>query len=107
MAGRLIDLPVTIENDVPADPPGAGPQIAYHAHRDTVAELAASFAGLTAADLPDGEGWAVERAQLSTHNGTHIDAPYHYASTQDGALPGGTRPLSIPRGAGRPRATHR
>jgi hypothetical protein len=34
-------------------------------------------------DLPDGEGWAVELVQLSTHNGTHLDAPYHFHSTMD------------------------
>jgi kynurenine formamidase len=26
---------------------------------------------------------AVERARISTHNGTHVDAPYHYASTMN------------------------
>jgi kynurenine formamidase len=31
-------------------------------------------------DLPDGEGWAFEIVQLSTHNGTHMDAPVHYQS---------------------------
>ena len=34
-------------------------------------------------DLPDGEGWAIERIKISTHNGTHLDAPYHFASTMD------------------------
>ena len=43
--------------------------------------------GLTPADLPDGEGWGHERIDISTHNGTHLDAPYHFASTMDGGKP--------------------
>ena len=34
-------------------------------------------------DLPDGQGWAMETVQLSTHNGTHLDAPYHYHPTMN------------------------
>jgi kynurenine formamidase len=30
--------------------------------------------------LPDGEGWAFEIVQLTTHNGTHMDAPMHFHS---------------------------
>ena len=41
------------------------------------------FPGLREQDLPDGEGWAIERVRLSTHNGTHLDAPWHFASTMD------------------------
>ena len=41
--------------------------------------------------MPDGEGWAIERIDISTHNGTHLDAPYHFASTMDG----GKRALRI------------
>jgi kynurenine formamidase len=37
--------------------------------------------------LPDGEGPAVERVTISTHNGTHLDAPWHFASTMDGGKP--------------------
>ncbi|QNE32925.1 cyclase family protein [Sphingomonas sp. NBWT7] len=91
MARRLLDLSITLDNDTVADPPGTQPRISYSAHHDTVAQVAASFPGLAAADLPDGQGWAVERADLSTHNGTHMDAPYHYHATQDAALPGGAR----------------
>jgi kynurenine formamidase len=42
------------------------------------------FPGLTASDLPGGEGWAIERLNLSTHTGTHLDAPYHFHSTMGG-----------------------
>jgi kynurenine formamidase len=30
-----------------------------------------------------GQGWAVERLQITTHNGTHLDAPWHYHPTMD------------------------
>ena len=33
--------------------------------------------GLKKEDLPGGEGWFVERLQVATHNGTHLDAPFH------------------------------
>jgi kynurenine formamidase len=41
------------------------------------------FDGLKAEDLPDGQGWAVEMVQLSTHNGTHLDAPWHFHPTMN------------------------
>jgi kynurenine formamidase len=83
MARQIIDLSVALTNDVAADPPGLAPHVAYEAHRDTVGQLAAFFPGLTADDLPDREGWAIEHIRLSTHNGTHLDAPYHFASTMN------------------------
>jgi hypothetical protein len=39
--------------------------------------------GLKKEDLPDGQGWAVETVNLSTHNGTHLDAPYHFHPTMN------------------------
>ena len=41
------------------------------------------FPGLEEQDLPDGEGWAMEWIRLMTHNGTHLDAPYHFHSTMN------------------------
>ena len=42
-------------------------------------------------DLPDGEGWAIERVRITTHNGTHLDAPYHFSATMDASTPVGRR----------------
>jgi kynurenine formamidase len=83
MARKLIDISVPLENDVAADPPGRGPSIEYRDHRQGAAEAVQVFPGLQESDLPDREGWAVEAVRLSTHNGTHLDAPYHFASTMN------------------------
>jgi kynurenine formamidase len=83
MPRRIVDLSIPIENDVPSDPPGLEPKITYLKHTETVAQMASFFEGLDPSDMPDGEGWAVERVALSTHNGTHMDAPWHFHSTTD------------------------
>lgn len=85
MARRLVDLSIPITNDIISDPEQMRPQVTYSRHADTVPQMAAYFPGLTADDLPDREGWAVERVTLSTHNGTHMDAPWHFHSTTDQA----------------------
>lgn len=81
---KIIDLSVAIENDVPADPPGLGPRITYSDHAEGAEEMLRFFSGLTVADLPGAEGWAVEQLTLTAHNGTHLDAPWHFASTMNG-----------------------
>ncbi len=83
MARRLIDISVPLQNDVPADPPGNHPTIQYIDHQQGLPRMLQFFDGLTKEDLPDGQGWAVETVNLSTHNGTHLDAPYHFHPTMN------------------------
>jgi kynurenine formamidase len=83
---RFVDLSIAIEMGVPSDPPGMEPQIVYNNHADTVEIMAGYFPGLEKHHMPDGEGWATERVTLSTHNGTHMDAPWHFHSTTDHGL---------------------
>ncbi|HEY9792217.1 MAG TPA: cyclase family protein [Candidatus Obscuribacterales bacterium] len=35
-------------------------------------------------DLPEGEGWAEDDLAMSSHLGTHVDAPWHYGSKSEG-----------------------
>jgi kynurenine formamidase len=83
MKRRFVDLSIYLENDVISDPVPFGPKIQYHKHADTAGQIAGFFPGLKKEDLPDGQGWAVENVNLSTHNGTHLDAPYHFHPTMN------------------------
>jgi len=87
---RMIDLSIPIEMGVPSDPPELLPQIEYLDHKSMVPLFLSTFPGLQAEQLPDGEAWASEMISLCTHSGTHMDAPWHFASTMDGGRPART-----------------
>ena len=80
---RLVDISVALDNETPMDPPFQRFAIEYETHEGTAAGIAALFPGLRPDELPGGLGWAVERVSLSTHNGTHVDAPWHYHPTMN------------------------
>jgi kynurenine formamidase len=88
---RIVDLSMTLENGVPADPPGYEFSIRYRSHAETLPILRDRYNGLQADELPGAEAFALETVTLSTHNGTHVDSPWHYSST----MADGTRSRSI------------
>ena len=91
MPRRIIDISVALKGGIASDPPHMLPSITYVDHKQTAPLVTSLFPGLDAEQLPDGEGWAIERVAITTHNGTHFDAPWHFASTMDG----GKRALTI------------
>ena len=91
MARKFIDLSIYLENNVASDPPGYRPTIEYLDHQATAGDVVAFFPGLTQDQLPGGEGWAAEWVHAFSHNGTHLDAPYHFHSTMNG----GERAITI------------
>lgn len=84
MPRKFVDLSIYLENDVISDPPFMRPKITYQTHAETVEEAQMFFPGVEAEDFPGGEGFAAaEWVTLTTHNGTHLDAPYHFHPTMN------------------------
>lgn len=95
MSKRYVDISVPLMAGIASDPPAGVPQIEYRDHHMTAKPFADYF-GVPLSALPNGEYCASERCNISTHNGTHIDAPYHYFSSMNHRLKeGGERSASI------------
>ncbi|MBN1635817.1 MAG: cyclase family protein [Deltaproteobacteria bacterium] len=90
MPRKFIDLSIAIEDGLPSDPPMMIPKIMYIDHKTGSDSMKSFYPGSTDDDLPGGMGWAVEMLEVSTHAGTHMDAPWHYHPTQDGGKPSQT-----------------
>ena len=78
----LIDLSDCLSNETCAFEPNHH-QIQYINHDQSV-EVAKKLFDLNKEDWPEGHAWAAENVTLSTHSGTHVDAPYHYGPTSGG-----------------------
>jgi len=78
MTTRVIDLSVPMEPN-PAQPV----EVTHHPHSEGAPAMARIF-GCKESDLPGGMGWAVDTLTMSTHAGTHVDAPWHYTPTSEG-----------------------
>ncbi|MCM2562912.1 cyclase family protein [Lutimaribacter sp. EGI FJ00015] len=83
MPRRFVDISVPLEAGIASDPPIMLPEIDYLDHKMTAGQIAGFFPGLKESDLPGGDGWAVEILRISSHNGTHLDAPWHHHSTMN------------------------
>jgi kynurenine formamidase len=89
MTRRLIDISVALKAGIASDPPEMLPEITYLDHHQTAPRMA-DYMGVPVSALPDGEYAAIEQMRISSHNGTHLDAPYHFFSSMNHALtPGG------------------
>ena len=84
---RFVDLSIGIESGLPSDPPMMVPKIDYVDHAQGAEQIQNFFQGLKKEQLPGGKGWAIEFISLTTHSGTHLDAPYHYHPTMDNGKP--------------------
>jgi kynurenine formamidase len=77
---KIIDLSLPTEES-PSEPIGV--KITYLTHEEG-SQFLCQFFGCAGNDLPGGLGPAAESATLSSHAGTHVDAPWHYAPTSEG-----------------------
>ncbi|AFZ22408.1 putative metal-dependent hydrolase [Cylindrospermum stagnale PCC 7417] len=77
---QLIDLSVTME---PTEGEPVPVQIEYVNHQEG-ADLLGKPAGIDHTAFPDGIGLSIEFVKLTTHSGTHIDAPAHYGPLSEG-----------------------
>jgi len=78
---KIIDLSVTTVNN----PPGSliQSEITYHAHEES-AKVRGKALNLPNGFFPENRFAAEEVAKVSTHAGTHLDAPWHYGPTSEG-----------------------
>lgn len=60
------------------------PEVEHIAPADRGADIMCAIFQCKREDLPGGEGWGDERLSMSSHLGTHVDAPLHYGSTCEG-----------------------
>jgi len=89
---RLVDLSSTLSNDTREFEPNAH-DIKYVDHVQGM-ELGAKIMGwgddMKNRVFERGYVWSVEEVKLSTHSGTHVDAPYHYGPTMADGSPAPT-----------------
>ncbi|MEA5461100.1 cyclase family protein [Arcicella sp. LKC2W] len=77
---KIIDLSVSIGSNIKDPLPFS---IRYENHEESV-DMMAKIAGVKPTDFEEGKALAGEHLSLTTHAGTHIDAPWHYWPTCNG-----------------------
>lgn len=84
---KIIDLSVPLMAGIASDPEKQLPEIHYSNHEEGAKQMVSLFSGIREEDLPEGKGWAVEDLKITSHSGTHIDAPYHYHDFDENGNP--------------------
>jgi kynurenine formamidase len=79
---RVVDLSQRLTQETSSFEPMPH-TIEYVDHAGSVAGVRERW-GVGPEHWRDGLAWAYERVTLTTHSGTHVDAPYHYAPTSSG-----------------------
>lgn len=82
MARRIVDLSVVLKSGIASDPPPLCPKITYNDHAAGAAEFA-PMVGIAPEEMLEGAGPAAEEVAMTTHAGTHMDAPWHYHPTMN------------------------
>jgi kynurenine formamidase len=77
----VIDLSRPLSNSTSAFEPNPH-RIDYVTHEESANEIGKKLGSIGL--WRDGRGGAQETVELTTHSGTHIDAPYHYGPTSAG-----------------------
>ena len=83
MARTFIDISVALKSGIKSDPPGLTPQIVYRDHDYGALEFE-QMSGVPVDKQLEGKGCAAEEVVMTTHAGTHLDAPWHYHPTMNG-----------------------
>lgn len=78
---KILDLSQPIQQTPPDSPLKV--DIEYIDHK-TGSKIFGPVFGLEDGDFPEGNFSAVEKITLTTHSGTHLDAPWHYWPTSEG-----------------------
>lgn len=78
---KILDLSVPVCTN-PGEPVPVDVELTDHVEG---ARVLGGAHGLTTEDFPDGYAISTERVTLSSHCGTHIDAPLHYGPHSEGA----------------------
>jgi len=77
---RLVDLSVCL---TPRDQSKRPPKIQYVDHSESARRSAAVY-GIRKEDFKEGKYAAIEHLTLTTHDTTHLDAPWHYYPRSEG-----------------------
>lgn len=78
LPSKIVDISMTLDDVTEVDPPHMRPKFEMLGHGDKLERWTKMYPGLDTDDLPGGLGSAYETITLTTHNGTHVDAPLHF-----------------------------